>query len=637
MPFSRSYLIIGFFLLAMAIFSYCGQLSKKSDKDFYWRNHSDSAHYVGMNTCKQCHSQVHSTFIHTGMGESWDIATKERSKGKFGNHSIVYDKFKNFYYKPFWKDSSLFILEFRLNGTDTIYKRIEKIDFIVGSGQHTNSHIWNSNGYLFQAPLTFYAQSGIWDLPPGFEDGENSRWSRTISAECMNCHNMFPDFNLTADNKFSSVKSGIECERCHGPGSLHAAEKLIGIIVDTSKEADRSIVNPRRLSIELQTELCQRCHLQGISVLNEGKSFFDFKPGMFLNEIENVFMPRYSGGQETFIMASHADRMKQSKCFIASNTMSCLTCHNPHISVKVTAQEAFNNACKNCHNKTKKSCAEDLTKRIKQSDNCYYCHMAVSNTIDIPHVTVHDHKIQIPVNNSEIESIKKFVGIECMTTKNPSDLLMAQGYLAMYESYTSKSFLLDSAHYYLNREIAKNSLTYKKTIVQYYFLRNDFNAEIMWAKKMTVKETIDAWTNYRIGEAYFRENQLATAEEYFHKAVLQKPEELQFLNKLGVAKLSNGKLEEAKKIFEKIILLNPKNSSALSNLSYCYMLKGDWIYALKLSDAALALDPDYIEALMNKAAILISTNKKTEAKKILIRVLEIEPDNLKAKMALAGI
>ena len=36
-----------------------------------------------------------------------------------------------------------------------------------------------------------------------------------------------------------------------------------------------------------------RCHLQGNTVLANGKSFYDFKPGMDLNEIMTVFTARY--------------------------------------------------------------------------------------------------------------------------------------------------------------------------------------------------------------------------------------------------------------------------------------------------------------------------------------------------------
>ena len=70
-----------------------------------------------------------------------------------------------------------------------------EIDYIVGSGNHTNSHIISDNGYLSQAPFTFYTQDSILDFPPGFEHRNNIRYNRKI-IECMTCHNSFPHFIL---------------------------------------------------------------------------------------------------------------------------------------------------------------------------------------------------------------------------------------------------------------------------------------------------------------------------------------------------------------------------------------------------------------------------------------------------------
>ena len=92
--------------------------------------------------------------------------------------------------------------------------------------------------------------------------------------------------------------------------------------MDTSKEIDYSIVNPAKLPIGLQFDVCQRCHLQGNAVLKEGKTFYDFHPGMTLSDIETIFLPKYEGDNEDFIMASHADRLKQSQCFIKSEEKS---------------------------------------------------------------------------------------------------------------------------------------------------------------------------------------------------------------------------------------------------------------------------------------------------------------------------
>ena len=301
-------------------------------------NLNDSVEFVGMQMCRSCHNNVYDTYIHTGMGQSFGKADPLKSAASFDEHSVVYDKTLDFYYKPFFKDSVMYVLEFRLNGNDTTHKRLEKIDYIIGSGHHTNSHMINRNGYLYQAPITYYTQDQKWDLAPGYESGNNQRFDRTIMSECLTCHNHTPTPASGSENKYHKIPLGIECEKCHGAGGLHVKEKLLGNHVDTSKFIDYSIINPKHLSIDLQMDLCQRCHLQGVAVLNSGKTFYDFKPGMKLSEVMNVFLPRFSDSDKRFIMASQADRLQMSDCFKISGKLSCINCHNPHHDVHSTSK-----------------------------------------------------------------------------------------------------------------------------------------------------------------------------------------------------------------------------------------------------------------------------------------------------------
>ena len=71
-------------------------------------------------------------------------------------------------------------------------------------------------------------------------------------------------------------RKGLIVERCHGPGEIHVEQKLAGNIVDTSKYIDYTIVNPSKLPLDLQFDVCQRCHLQGTVVLTNGSTFNDF-------------------------------------------------------------------------------------------------------------------------------------------------------------------------------------------------------------------------------------------------------------------------------------------------------------------------------------------------------------------------
>jgi hypothetical protein len=318
-------------------------------------------------------------------------------------------------------------------------------------------------------PMTFYTQKKQWDLPPGFENGFNTRFNRKIGLECMSCHNSYPEFVLGSENKYKSVPEGITCERCHGPGSIHVAQRSSGTKVDTSKFIDYSIVNPAKLSIDRQFDICQRCHLQGNAVLKEGKSFLDFKPGMKLSDFITVFLPKYSNADDEFIMASHADRLKQSKCFVVSyeksmkqkantlkpykNAITCVTCHNPHLSVQATNNTKFNAACLNCHTnsqQTKGNCSDkrvkaQLTFNKSKDINCVGCHMPRSGSIDIPHVTVHDHYIRKPTIKSEKEKVKQFMGLFAINDKQPDSLTRAKAYINQFEKFDQKTEHLDSA------------------------------------------------------------------------------------------------------------------------------------------------------------------------------------------------
>src|SRR5688572_30007252 len=86
---------------------------EKKETESPYLNHSDSAKYVGMKTCRQCHENIYQTFIKTGMGKSFDLATKEKSSGDF-THPYVYDKNGDFHYTAFWNKDSLFFKEYRL-------------------------------------------------------------------------------------------------------------------------------------------------------------------------------------------------------------------------------------------------------------------------------------------------------------------------------------------------------------------------------------------------------------------------------------------------------------------------------------------------------------------------------------------
>ncbi len=588
------------------------------------------------------------------MGQSFGLANKQKSSASFKQNAVVHDGFSNFDYHPFWDADSLKIEEFRLYGKDTVYKRTEKVNYIIGSGQHTNSHLFNTRGYIHQMPLTYYTQKGTWDLPPGFENGSNTRFSRKIGLECMSCHNALPDFVEGSENKYNLVPEGINCERCHGPGSAHVALKQKGIVVDTSKEIDYSIVNPAKLPIDLQFDVCQRCHLQGNAVLKEGKSFFDFRPGMHLSDVMTVFLPKYQGADDEFIMASHADRLKMSQCFLKSlpkaehssslkpykESLTCVTCHNPHVSVKYTDKNIFNSACKNCHGNTvKTTCSEKPEVLIANQNNCVSCHMPKSGATDIPHVRITDHFIRKPATEKEKEKIKKFIGLVAINEKNPGPGIKARAYINQFEKFDMRNTsLLDSAKKYLSDATEKEVLDNLSQLVQICFFQQNFNQILKYVSRVGRQKVLstyteksmsndDAWTLYRIGESNLKSGNAGEAVIYFKRADDLAPYSPEFKNKLGAALMATNRMDEAEKKFEQIIQEDPDYSPAWCNLGYIYFLKGNEESAEKNYNQALALDPDYEQATINKAGLFIHQKKNEKARKILSDFLKYHPDN----------
>ncbi len=420
-------------------------------------------------------------------------------------------------------------------------------------------------------------------------------------------------------------------------------------------------MNPAKLSIDLQFDVCMRCHLQGNAVLNSDKSFFDFKPGMKLSDVMNVFVPLYEGNGNSHIMASHAERLKQSRCYIETanknhvnhqpselrpgkNALTCITCHNPHVSVRQTNDDHFNAVCKNCHHTENSLCTEKLAVRSKSNDNCISCHMTFSGTSDIPHVSIHDHKISIPSKDNTAHEHKVFKGIYCVNNPAADRKSRGRAFIAYFERYGYDTSVLDSA---LNCFSDAGNVSLRENInelVQIYFLKNDFAKVIELTSampdmlKLLNKKSYSnthAWTAYRIGASFQAIGKIEAALPFYKRAAELAPYHLDVLNKYATALSIAGNVKEAQKIYEFILKEYPKHVSALTNLGFIFLSeKNDPQQALAYYNKALALNPDYEPALMNMAGLMHYMNRNKEAIEFVKRILKISPNNEGARQLL---
>lgn len=130
---------------------------------------------------------------------------------------------------------------------------------------------------------------------------------------CGSCHTTGYDHDRT--NMFdlpgfigSWEEEGIQCEECHGPGSLHVEEPIrVNMLIDRSAEA------------------CGQCHYRGAEGVIESS-------GGFIKHHEQY---------EEILTAPHA-------------AFECIDCHNPHQSAvhadpEINPNRSMRNACTNCH------------------------------------------------------------------------------------------------------------------------------------------------------------------------------------------------------------------------------------------------------------------------------------------------
>jgi len=359
--------------------------------------HSTGAGYIGSSACAQCHAEIFSRYSQTSMGRSMSVVTPELLR-TVPVEASIYDEKIDRHFEVNAQDGKLYQTEFQAKPSqEPTFRDTHQLNWILGSGMNGFGGIVQRDGFLFQAPLSFYSKTNGWGLSPGYEFGDYG-FSRPILAGCIFCHSgrprpIAPSSGHFEDPPFSELAIG--CENCHGPGVAHRASVLAAR--RDSKDHDPHIVNPARLSPALVNNLCMSCHQTGdVRVLKPGKTYQDFRPGTPLDDTLSILIippTRQSPPQADHL--EHYYSMTLSRCYRSSRgAMSCVTCHDPHVEPsRDVAPQYFAEKCMKCH--TDKSChlASETRQHTNPPDNCIGCHMPQRDVQVIQHSSITNHRI----------------------------------------------------------------------------------------------------------------------------------------------------------------------------------------------------------------------------------------------------
>ena len=148
---------------------------------------------------------------------------------------------------------------------------------------------------------------------------------------------------------------GVQCEACHGPGSLHA-ENPHGV----------------RMVVDRSSQLCGRCHVRGNPAEIDAKGGFE----MHHEQYEDLY---------------------NSKHF----AISCVTCHDPHASAiyadpEVNPNKSIRQTCDTCHWQQAQAQKNPLHGKLACTD-CHMPPMAKSawGNLDLFTGDIHSHQFAI--------------------------------------------------------------------------------------------------------------------------------------------------------------------------------------------------------------------------------------------------
>jgi predicted CXXCH cytochrome family protein len=359
-----------------------------------YKNTQPGVKYVGSQACIACHEPEHKTFQHTGMAHSFAAVdlSREPPDGSY-DHPASHSR-----YEVRRKDGKMWHREFlSTGGKEELLLQEYPVKYVTGSGRHALTYVVEEDGFLMESPITWYASRKTWGMSPGYDRPDHSGFEREIRENCLMCHAGQVKPEGKSMHRLQITEAAIGCERCHGPGELHiqrqeAARKLPAKV---ASEADDTIVNPVRLTRELSEAVCQQCHLRAsAAVMVKGKGPLDFRPGLPLSEFVQHFELETSN--PLMAVVGHVEQMHQSKCYQATKTFSCLTCHDPHGAPAngEALTKHYLEICAGCHQPEACHVSPELRQKKSPRNDCLVCHMPQTLT-DIPHVAFTHHRVGI--------------------------------------------------------------------------------------------------------------------------------------------------------------------------------------------------------------------------------------------------
>jgi tetratricopeptide (TPR) repeat protein len=611
---------------------------------------SVEAHYVDQNLCAECHRTIAETYKQTGMARSFGAIRADNvadmiKSGNFRHGTSEEDFFVS------ERQAKAYLRRQQAGFDGAVSNVLEKsIDYWFGSGDHARSYFArDAAGRLYELPLTWYSESGgQWGMSPGYESARHAGFSRGMNQRCLFCHTAYPMASAAMRADTGSIATlpdqapeGIDCQRCHGPGSAH---------IDAERRGERgAIVNPARLSAERRIEVCLQCHLETTnlslpgSLVRYGRSVFSYRPGEPLADYALYFDHEPGKGyDDKFEFSSAPYRLFKSACYRGSRALTCTTCHDPH---RVQTDPAhYSQVCRSCHARRIRALVEN--RRHAESEDCVSCHMAKRRPTDAIHVTITDHLIR-RIPDRDAPSIVE---------RNSANTPPYRGKVVLFypPEIRAGSANSENAELYLALAQVKNQANLsqgiadlEKAIAKFRPARAEFYSDLGDAYRSSGQMTKaialyreacsrdgGAWQGFhKLGMALDAAGDQDGASAALRRALVLAPDEPAVYEALAHVPTRQGHAQEAVSILRAGVRVCPESADLYNNLGAALLAAGDVAGAESALREAVRLRPELSAMQLNLANVLARNSHIAEARFSFERAIRLDPASAEAHSA----
>ncbi|MFC2083781.1 tetratricopeptide repeat protein [Bacteroidota bacterium] len=305
-----------------------------------------TAEFVGGNSCMECHQLEYDLWKNSHHDLAMDYATDSTVLGDFNNTTFERFGVVSRFYK---KENKFYVYT---EGPEGEMDEFE-ITHTFGYTPLQQYLVPFENGRFQCLPIAWDTEKNEWFYlpPPGLENEkvDPNDWlywtnnGQNWNGMCAECHstNLMKNYNPVTkvfNTTFSEID--VNCESCHGPGSLHLEWAELPEMARSYDNNLDLIVKTSGINNKEFVDLCAYCHSRRSSLSHIDYTQNDLMDLIIPRVLDENYFPDGQILEEDYVYGSFI----QSKMY--DKDVTCSDCHDAH-SVKLKFDG--NDLCAQCH------------------------------------------------------------------------------------------------------------------------------------------------------------------------------------------------------------------------------------------------------------------------------------------------